>query len=178
MKNKEREKGMHCPSCQREHLDGMKFCPVTGVRLSTGLPVKAATPTTERTGESHIPVSRRGKGNPLMSAYVAAFKKYGDFSGRASRPEYWWFILGNIIVAFIVGIIGGMTGSAELASLYQLISMLPATAIATRRLHDVGKSGWHQLWCITIIGSFWVLYLLVQPSQRGENLFGKESEVL
>ena len=169
---------MHCPSCQREHPDGMKFCPVTGVRLSMGHTVRATTPTAEGTRASHAPVGRRNKGNPLISAYVVAFKKYGDFSGRASRPEYWWFVLGNAIVAFIVGFIGAAAGSEELASLYQLITMLPATAIATRRLHDAGKSGWHQLWCITVVGVVWVLYLLVQPSQHGENKFGRESEIL
>ena len=169
---------MHCPSCQKEHPDGTKFCPVTGVRLLAGLSSKSSAPMPERAKGSDASVRRVNKSNPLIRAYVAAFKKFGDFSGRASRPEYWWFILANLIMTIAVGIVGGIAQSQEPAGLYQLIVMLPSTAVACRRLHDVGKSGWHQLWSLTIIGAFWVLYLLLQPSQYGENRFGRESEIL
>ena len=59
-------------------------------------------------------------------------KKYADFSGRASRPEYWWFLL----LTFLASLIGGVL---------LLALFIPSLAVTVRRLHDLDRSGWWAL---------------------------------
>jgi len=72
--------------------------------------------------------------------YVRAFQKYAQFSGRATRSEFWYFVLGIIIIRTVLGWI-----SQSIQSLYYLSVFIPLLAVTARRLHDVGKSGWLQL---------------------------------
>ena len=77
-------------------------------------------------------------------------QKYADFSGRAPRPEYWWFVLAVIIAYVIVSIIesilginrmvGGIYG--PLTVLLMLGTFIPSIAVGVRRLHDTNRSGW------------------------------------
>lgn len=110
-------------------------------------------------------------------------QKYADFNGRAPRSEYWWFILAQflvgLVVGFILGFIGGLlglgTGLADGASiLITLVFILPTIAVAVRRLHDIGKSGWwYLLVFIPIIGWLLLLFWFVQPSMEEANEFGE-----
>ena len=84
-----------------------------------------------------------------MSYYLAVLKKYAVFSGRARRAEYWYFILFNIIISFMFSLIDGVIGTRDaqsgcgmLSGLYALAVLVPGTAVAVRRLHDIGRSGW------------------------------------
>ncbi len=92
-------------------------------------------------------------------AIGTCLKKYVAFSGRASRPEFWWFFLFQMIVFTVTGMISGtLYGIAALALL------LPGIAVGVRRLHDIGKTGWLLLiGLIPLIGLI-VIYWLVQPS--------------
>ena len=86
------------------------------------------------------------------------FSKYADFSGRASRSEYWWFFLFIILVGAIIS-----TLSNKLGGVFYLATLLPSLAAATRRLHDTSRSGWWQLVClIPVIGLIVLLVFLVQ----------------
>lgn len=83
-----------------------------------------------------------------MKYYLLAFKKYADFKGRATRPEYWYFVLFNILIGY--GLLGlGYALSGEMGGifylLYMLASIIPSIAVGVRRMHDVGKSGWFLL---------------------------------
>ncbi len=100
-------------------------------------------------------------------AVQTCLKKYADFSGRASRSEYWWFALAYFIGTGILGTI-----SETLSGLLALGVLLPSLAVATRRLHDIGKSGWWQLIALTGIGIFLLLYWYVQPSSPESNEYG------
>ena len=56
---------------------------------------------------------------------------------------------------------------------YSIIMILPSMAVAVRRLHDIGKSGWMLLVSlIPIVGEIWLLVLMVIDSQTGENQYG------
>ncbi|MGE0496784.1 MAG: DUF805 domain-containing protein [Ramlibacter sp.] len=88
--------------------------------------------------------------------------KYATFSGRASRPEYWWFFLFQILVSVAAGVV-----SDKLSGLVSLALLLPALAVGARRLHDIGRSGWWQLLLITGIGFFVLVYFWAQPA-KGE----------
>jgi len=115
-----------------------------------------------------------------MNWYLQVLKKYADFSGRARRKEYWMFVLFNFIFIFVAVIIDnilgttfGQVGYGIFYLLYVLAVFIPSWAVAVRRLHDVGKSGWMLLvGFIPIIGFIWLLVLLVADGDPGENRYG------
>ena len=92
---------------------------------------------------------------------------YAQFDGRASRSEYWWFYLFTVLAGLAAEIIGETVGV-----LLSLFLLLPSFALAARRLHDVGRSGWWFLLIFTIIGIPVVLYWLVKDSDKGKNAYG------
>lgn len=109
--------------------------------------------------------------NPNMSPIDWAkrpLQKYADFSGRASRPEYWWYVLALIIVAVVLTIIEGIIGVkgmilglyGPLMALLWLATIVPSLAVGARRLHDTNKSGWWQLLAYAPYG----LLLLIRPT--------------
>ena len=103
-----------------------------------------------------------------LEAVKTCLKKYVDFTGRAGRPEFWWFFLFQVIVAVVIGFF-----HAGLQALASLLLLLPALAVGARRLHDIGKTGWLQLIClIPVLGWLLLLYWFVQPSGPGSNAWG------
>lgn len=114
-----------------------------------------------------------------MSYYLGVLKKYAVFKGRARRAEYWYFVLFNFIASIILSIIDGfiMTsvegGIGFLAAIYGLAVIIPSIAVAVRRLHDTGRSGWMLLLSfIPFIGIIWVIVLFILPSGPGSNKYG------
>ena len=72
--------------------------------------------------------------------------KYATFSGRAPRPEYWWFYLLYVIVYVVAGIIGSLVGvGVQMRLLAAVAFFLPLLAAGVRRLHDTDRSGWWML---------------------------------
>ena len=104
----------------------------------------------------------------FQSAVKQCFQKYADFNGRAKLPEFWWFFLFCFAVALALEFLGTYVSWA-----FSLATFLPSIAVGARRLHDTNKSGWLQLiWIIPILGWIAMIYLLVQPSDAGDNQFG------
>lgn len=106
-------------------------------------------------------------------------KHYADFQGRASRSEYWYFTLFNILigiaVSVVVGILGNIIGSAAslLSAVYSLGLLVPGVCLAIRRMHDTGKSGWWLLLgLVPIVGFIIVIVLLVMDSEADRNQYG------
>ena len=97
-------------------------------------------------------------------AISTCLSKYAAFSGCASRPEFWWFFLFQILVSVAASMIGD-----TIAALASLALLLPALAVGTRRLHDIGKSGWWQLLILTGVGLIVLIYWWVQPTAEGSN---------
>jgi uncharacterized membrane protein YhaH (DUF805 family) len=98
----------------------------------------------------------------------SCFKKYATFNGRASRSEYWWFSLFCVIVGMASST---LFGDGSIVSFANIILILPSIAVATRRLHDVGRSGWWQLLAITLIGILVLIYWYVKPSKEVDNQY-------
>ena len=115
-----------------------------------------------------------------MNWYLKVLKEYANFNGRARRKEYWMFTLFNIIFGGIAMILDSVFGIAiegvgygPLYGVYVLLLFIPGLAVAVRRLHDIGKSGWMILIAlIPVIGAIWILVLMVTDSNPGENLYG------
>ena len=109
-----------------------------------------------------------------MNYYIYCLKHYFDFKGHASRAEFWWFQLFNAIITFIIVLIGQMLGLEGILDLiYNLIIIIPMISLATRRLHDINKSGWWQLVSlIPLIGSIILLICFCFKGDSGDNRFG------
>ena len=112
-------------------------------------------------------------------------KNYAVFSGRSSRGAYWWAGLGIGLISIAIsivdmvlfsGAVAAMNGTGPLAIVFSLATLIPNLAVAIRRLHDVGRSGWWLLIMFTIVGILVLLYWYVQPGQRSENKFGPDKE--
>lgn len=111
-----------------------------------------------------------------MSWYLAVWKSYAVFDGRARRSEFWYFTLFNLIALIVLAIIGrafGSSGSSVLIGLYLLASFLPGLAVTVRRLHDTNRSGWLVLLSfIPLIGSIVLLVFEAQNGTPGPNAYG------
>ncbi len=78
----------------------------------------------------------------MMNYYILALKKYAIFHGRATRKEYWYFALFSFLIQIFLTIIGILSEMEQIVNLYELAVLIPSFAVAVRRMHDVGKSGW------------------------------------
>jgi uncharacterized membrane protein YhaH (DUF805 family) len=127
-----------------------------------------------------------------MNWYISVLKKYVVFNGRATRSEYWYFVLFSTIISMILmGIDIAMgSGSAEstvnadtgvamnmsagiLTGIYSLGVLLPSLAVLIRRLHDTDHSGWWVfISLIPLIGAIILLVFLVKDSTPGDNQYG------
>ncbi len=115
-----------------------------------------------------------------MNWYIQVLKKYAVFSGRASRKEYWMFVLFNIIFAIVATILDNILGTTMegvgyglIYSLYMLAVLIPSIAVTVRRLHDTDRSGWWILIVlIPIIGWIWLLVLMILEGNAGDNKYG------
>lgn len=109
-----------------------------------------------------------------MNWYLEVLKKYTVFTGRARRTEYWMFVLFNIIISFLLGLIEGMMGGVGvIGTLYGLLVLIPGIAVTVRRLHDTDRSGWWLLIAlIPLIGGIVLLIFMIQDSNSGQNQYG------
>ena len=107
----------------------------------------------------------------VTAVKTCLISKYANFQGRASRSEFWFFILFFCIYAFLGGFLLGYAGirrdTIDIALLVIYLPILiPSFAVAARRLHDMNQSGWIQ--CIFIpgfiadefLGTGWIIYFL------------------
>lgn len=107
-----------------------------------------------------------------MNYFTDALKQYATFTGRATRQQYWMFILFYIIFYVVAAVIDSILGTMLLTTIYALALLIPSIAIAARRLHDTGRSGWWQLISlIPLIGAIILIVFLVQDSEA-DNDYG------
>ncbi|WP_028746890.1 DUF805 domain-containing protein [Rhizobium mesoamericanum] len=110
----------------------------------------------------------------FKEAVSSVFSKYAVFSGRAGRPEFWWFALFNVIASLIVAFLDKVLFGYEiLGALYGLFVLLPGLGVAVRRLHDIGRSGWWILvGIIPLVGWIVLLVWYLSPGTPGSNEYG------
>jgi uncharacterized membrane protein YhaH (DUF805 family) len=110
------------------------------------------------------------------------FENYANFSGRARRSEYWFFVLFNMIFAICAMVLDNLLGLSFdpipygwFYISYVLAVFIPGLAVAVRRLHDVNKSGWFFfIVLVPIIGSIWLLVLFFSEGTKGKNNYGED----
>ncbi|MGV8911077.1 MAG: DUF805 domain-containing protein [Rhodoglobus sp.] len=109
----------------------------------------------------------------FFESIATVFRKYADFSGVASRPEYWWFALFSFITTAIAAALDPTTGdniatvglSVGLSSAWSLALLIPQLAVTVRRLRDTGRNWTNIFWILVPIAGLVVLIVfLTQPS--------------
>ena len=135
----------------------------------------------------------------FREAVTVCIQDYYTFSGRARRPEFWWFFLfvvvGTLLLSAVDAVIFGEDMLLGLNGLFGLLTFLPQLAVSWRRMHDTGRPGWFNLlpvaptvplfiidsgdpvprlvlMFISAVVMIAVLVWLVQPSQPVPNQFG------
>ncbi len=112
----------------------------------------------------------------FQDAIRICFEKYATFSGRAARPEFWWFALFLFLANVVLGLVDAaiFPGDTQLLGpLFSLATILPAIAVSVRRLHDIGRTGWWVLLhLIPVIGFLVMLYFYLQRGEPSRNDYG------
>jgi len=113
----------------------------------------------------------------FFEAVAACFSKYANFNGRASRAEYWWFLLFVVISSVLLNaMVTAFFGSAAglwVMSIYYLLLLSPSLAVGARRLHDMGFSGWWQIFHLTGLGSLALIIWFLIPGTPAANRYGE-----
>lgn len=95
-----------------------------------------------------------------MEAVKTGFEQFSNFSGRATRYEYWWFLLFLLIVMSVATIIHEKVGM-----IVDVLFLVPLVAAGNRRLNDAGESPWWQLFLLAPFGFIVVFILMARPSK-------------
>lgn len=96
---------------------------------------RSPPPGPNRFGPSAMPMT-------FGEAISSFFKNYVNFQGRAARSEYWFCILFICVSSFVIEFIDN---SGLVGAIWSLAILLPSITVSARRLHDINRSGWHQL---------------------------------
>lgn len=136
---------MRCPNCGKEIANDSVYCEYCGTKV----------PTNGKTTMSFI------------EAVKTCLNKYAVLTGRASRAEYWWFVLFNVIISIIAGIMDISMGNGTIlfSLMASLALLLPGWSVAVRRCHDTNHSGW---WLLCPIYN---IILMFKPSDEGQNQY-------
>ena len=116
----------------------------------------------------------------LYQNFVQVMEKYAVFEGRASRSEFWWYVLATVVVAFFVGVPALFLSFIPyagyiLAYAFALAIFTPTLAVIVRRLHDTGRSAWWSLgFLVSVVyelanflapsgfdALFWLVYIIL-----------------
>ena len=117
----------------------------------------------------------------MKEAVVSVLTNWNNFSGRACRSEFWYFVLATSLVSMIISIIEIATGMVDIESaemgilsiIFALILFVPSLSVTARRLQDRGWSGWWQLLYLTIVGILVIIVLNILPAKEDENKWGR-----
>jgi uncharacterized membrane protein YhaH (DUF805 family) len=183
-------------SCGVNNIFGAKVCKSCGASLEVKPSVSTATPSasnasvneavshsgqhqTQVVAASNVQKEATGKvasseldfipytSNIQFNYFIKGLRHSFDFNGRATKSEFWYFVLFEILTLLVIGIF-----STTLYALASLVMVIPATAVMVRRIHDIGRSWKSLLFLLIPVVGLVVLYWLIQPSEVNENAWG------
>lgn len=112
----------------------------------------------------------------FFEAIAACLSKYGDFKGRASRAELWWFLLFLFLASVLLNQLTlsffGITTATVFSTVFTLAMIVPTISVGARRLHDMNHTGWWLLLALLLIGVVVLLIWSMLPGTNGVNRFG------
>ena len=117
----------------------------------------------------------------IISNYLeVVLHKYVAFGGRAGRPEFWYFMLVQVVIIIVLRVLNQIIGLPVTRSsvglldlIYSFAVLLPNLSLYVRRLHDVGGTGWYVLTLfVPIVGPIVLTVFWAQPGQQGDNKYG------
>jgi uncharacterized membrane protein YhaH (DUF805 family) len=112
----------------------------------------------------------------FVEAISSGFRNYVNFSTRASRSEYWYWVLFTLILGVVTSIIDsivfGYSSISPINVIASLATLLPSIGVAVRRLHDIDRTGWWLLIAFTIIGVILLIVWDCFKGTSGSNRFG------
>src|SRR5205085_9532491 len=107
-------------------------------------------------------------------AIASGFSNYVNFSGRACRSEFWYWVLFAVVVSIVANVIDMIIGIPAVGLITGLGLFLPGLAVTIRRLHDLDRTGWWFLLAFTGIG--WILLIIwdCMKGTTGPNSYGPD----
>ncbi|WP_299413408.1 DUF805 domain-containing protein [uncultured Sulfitobacter sp.] len=136
-------------------------------RANTGT---GAMPPPDRMPSSNASDPARGDANTFPGALKDGLARYVDFKTRSTRSQFWWWVLWSIIFSIGSAMIDSAIGAGDSGPVGLLVSLalfLPSLAVAIRRLHDIGRTGWwYLLVFIPIVG--WIVLIVFYCTKTEE----------
>ena len=137
----------------------------------------------------------------MINAYKNFFKNYAEFTGRSTRPDYWWVWLGNLILSipfwiiyfytvFLSTVMDSVSDSASEATfmvfglvaiiyaIFYLAILVPTLALSVRRLRDAGFHWAFIFLRFAPMGGIALLILFAMPTKETEVVNYSESQVV
>ena len=107
-------------------------------------------------------------------AIKSGFSNYVKFNGRASRSEFWWFVLFTYVVGFIISLFtSSMDGGTYITLIWTLAIFLPLFGLYFRRLHDADHSAWWLLiGLVPLVGQIVLIVFWATKGTPGDNKYG------
>ena len=121
-----------------------------------------------------------------MKTFLGPLKKYATFSGRASRKEFWGFFGWSLLITVVIGITEGFVYATSLTEypgmsigmgIFFLATLIPYWAVAVRRLHDTGRSGWWFLIVIIPLINIVFIVFMCLKSKDDDNPYGPPGDL-
>ena len=118
-----------------------------------------------------------------MQWFIYFLKNYAKFDGRAGRPEYWFYAIFSTLIFFILQFLSSMLGLQysmsdlitvyTLASVWQVVTLIPSMAVGVRRMHDINRSGfWLLFLLLPLIGWLLIMIFAVLKGNDDDNDYG------
>ncbi|MBR5534239.1 MAG: DUF805 domain-containing protein [Ruminiclostridium sp.] len=152
---------IYCSKCGTSAPEGQFFCE------NCGEPLAQASRGGSYGCGLNVPVRKVTFGEAVKNF----FTNYANFSGRATRSEFWYAWLFNLVANMAFGVLAEM-GLGIFAAVYPIAVLIPSLAIAWRRFHDIGKSGaWWFILFLPLVG--WIFYLVwMCTDSKEDNQYG------
>lgn len=170
----------YCGNCGEQTIQEDNYCTNCGRRIRANDNTNAHTHSKHSTTKTQEPIgSKKPIGNPVE--YVSnCYINYAKFDGRARRAEFWFFLLFFWLASFVLAFIDAMLGMYNyelsiglLSFVFIVVSFIPFLAVYSRRLRDVGISGWMLLPGFIPIVGLALFIVAMTKSVDGDNKYGQ-----